>query len=75
MCVSVSLLSIFDVFHCQLWIKVGLTIKAHPDALKARTRLMLLAALIIIIILFRFRRKTQRAAQTVRPRDLKLCQW
>ncbi len=51
MCVSVSLLSIFDVFHCQLWIKVGLTIKAHPDALKARSPLIAAAALIIIIII------------------------
>ncbi len=40
---------------------------------KQEPRLMLLAAL--IILLFCFRRKTQRAAQTVRPRDLKLCQW
>ncbi len=41
---------------------------------KQEPRLMLLAALIIILLLF-FCRKTQRAAQTVRPRDLKLCQW
>ncbi len=31
--------------------------------------------IIIIIIIIIFRRKTQRAAKTVRPRNLKLCQW
>ncbi len=49
-CVSVSLLSIFDVFHCQLWIKVGLYHKSTPDAFKQEPRLMLLAALIIIVV-------------------------
>ncbi len=43
---------------------------------KQEPRLMLLAALMlfIIAIFFLFCRKTQRAAQTVRPRNLKLSQ-
>ncbi len=44
--VSVSLLSIFDVFHCHYESRLAYTIKAHPDASKQEPRLMLLAALI-----------------------------
>ncbi len=35
-CVSVSLLSIFDVFHVSYESRLAYTIKAHPDAFKAR---------------------------------------
>ncbi len=50
------------------------TIKAHPGAFKARTPLN--AARVIYNRYFfpLFCRKTQRAAQTVRPRNLRLSQ-
>ncbi len=53
------------------------TIKAHPDALKARTPLNAARSFNVIYNRYFFSffcRKTQRAAQTVRPRNLKLGQ-
>ncbi len=47
------------------------TIKAHPGAFKARTPLN---AARFFYYYYYSARKTQRAAQTVRPRNLKLCQ-
>ncbi len=66
-----SLLSIFNVFEWQLYIQVGLDLKCYP--LKARTPVIAACSYIIIIIII-FCPKTDRAAQTVRPRDLKLGQ-
>ncbi len=41
MCVFVNLLSIFDVFHCQLYIQVGL----DPKSIRLEARQLLLAAI------------------------------
>ncbi len=89
-CVSVSLLSIFNVIKCQLYIQVGLDSKILPPsgsnpgncclqlylgvrARSAETLLYLLGFLLLLLLLL-FRRKTHRAAQTVRARELKLGQ-
>ncbi len=89
--VSVSLLSIFNVIKCQLYIQVGLDSKIYPlqartpviaacsyilgvRARSAETLLYLLGFLLLLLLLLLFRRKTNRAAQTVRARDLKLGQ-
>ncbi len=70
-CVSVSLLSISNVSECQLYIQVGLDPKMLPPSGSNPGDCCLQLYLLLLLL---FRRKTNRAAQTVRARDLKLGQ-
>ncbi len=51
--------------------RLAFTIKAHPDALKARTPLNAARSFNLLLLLLLFCPKTECAAQTVRARELK----